>query len=105
VIDQLRHQVGQLFVVGLEGPTLTPIEHAWLAMLRPGGVILFRRNIESPKQTAALVREIAPLAPAPLLRAIDVEGGLVDRLRDAIAPIPSASAARPVAATTAAPSS
>ncbi len=92
MIDQLRHQVGQLFVVGLEGTSLTPIERAWLAMLRPGGVILFRRNVESPKQTAALVREIAPLAPAPLLRAIDVEGGLVDRLRDAVAPIPSAAA-------------
>ena len=92
MIDSLRHQVGQVLVVGVEGTALTPLERAWLAMLRPGGVILFRRNIESPKQTAALLREIAPLTAAPLLRAVDVEGGLVDRLRDAIAPMPSPSA-------------
>ena len=92
MIEALRHQVGQLFVVGLEGTALTELERSWLRMLRPGGVILFRRNIESPKQTAALLREIAPLTAAPLLRAVDLEGGLVDRLRDAIAPIPSAAA-------------
>ena len=93
MIKALRHQVGQLFVVGIEGSALTPVERAWLAMLRPGGLILFRRNIESPKQTAALMREVGPLTAAPLLRAVDLEGGLVDRLRDAIAPMPSAAAA------------
>jgi beta-N-acetylhexosaminidase len=82
----LRHAVGQVLIVGLEGTQLSPLESAWLRLLRPGGVILFRRNIESAAQTYALLRSV----DGPLLRCVDVEGGTVDRLRDCIAPMPSA---------------
>lgn len=85
----LRHMVGQLLIVGLEGPELTPTERAWLKLIRPGGVILFRRNIEEAAQTIQLLRETTEIAGAPNFRCVDLEGGLVDRLRDLIAPMPS----------------
>jgi beta-N-acetylhexosaminidase len=81
----LRQAAGQVLIVGLEGTQLSALETAWLRLLRPGGVILFRRNIESPAQIHALLRSVE----GPLLRCIDVEGGTVDRLRDSIAPMPS----------------
>src|SRR5271154_6289813 len=85
----LRQAAGQVLVVGLEGPQLSALESAWLRLLRPGGVILFRRNIESAAQTHELIRSAMQAADQPLLRCIDVEGGTVDRLRDLIAPMPS----------------
>ena len=88
----LRQQVGQLIIAGIEGPELTALERAWLKVVRPGGVILFRRNIEQAPQVTALLRELTEIAGAPLSRCVDLEGGLVDRLRDLIAPMPSAAA-------------
>jgi beta-N-acetylhexosaminidase len=85
----LRQAAGQVLVVGLEGTQISTMEAAWLRLLRPGGVILFRRNIESAEQTHALLRSAKQIVDAPSLRCIDVEGGTVDRLRDLIAPIPS----------------
>jgi len=52
-------------------------------------VILFRRNIESAGQTRRLLAEVESLVAPTLFRCVDVEGGLVDRLRDAVAPVPS----------------
>jgi len=88
----LRNQVGQLIIAGLEGPELTAMERAWLKLIRPGGVILFRRNIEEPGQTFELLREATEITGAPNFRCVDLEGGLVDRLRDLIAPMPSPAA-------------
>jgi beta-N-acetylhexosaminidase len=85
----LRQAAGQVLVVGLEGTQLSAMESAWLRLLRPGGVLLFRRNIESGAQTHALIHAAMQAAGSPLLRCIDVEGGSVDRLRDLIAPMPS----------------
>jgi beta-N-acetylhexosaminidase len=85
----LSRAAGQVLVVGLEGPRLSAMEAAWLRLLRPGGVILFRRNIESAGQTHALLHSAKQAVAGPMLRCIDVEGGSVDRLRDLIAPMPS----------------
>jgi len=90
-MNTLRKQVGQLLIAGLEGPELTPIERSWLKLIQPGGVILFRRNIEEASQTYRLLAE-ANSYSAPLLRCVDIEGGLVDRLRDLISPMPSLAA-------------
>lgn len=89
---KLREQVGQLMIVGLEGVELSAMERAWLRLIRPSGVILFRRNIEQAQQVPSLLREATQMAGAPLFRCVDMEGGLVDRLRDLIAPMPSAAA-------------
>ena len=91
-VNALRHQVGQLLIAGVEGTSLTAVERAWLKLIRPGGVILFRRNVEDASQTLELLRNATELAAAPLLRCVDMEGGLVDRFRDLIASMPSAAA-------------
>jgi beta-N-acetylhexosaminidase len=88
----LRRAAGSLLVVGLQGTELTNLERAWLKLVRPAGVILFRRNIEDARQTRALLDEATALCAAHSFRCVDVEGGTVDRLRDALAPMPSAQA-------------
>ena len=89
---KLRHQVGQLIIAGVEGAELTALERTWLNLVRPSGVILFRRNIEGADQVLELLRSVSEIGEERLLRCVDVEGGLVDRLRDLIAPMPSAAA-------------
>ena len=85
----LRQAAGSLLVVGLEGTELAPLERAWLKLLRPAGIILFRRNIENAKQTRALLADATQFCTPHCVRFVDVEGGTVDRLRDALAPIPA----------------
>ncbi len=88
----LRQAAGSLLVVGLGGTGLTGLERAWLGLVRPGGVILFRRNIKDAQQTRALLEEATGFCCPRAVRCVDVEGGTVNRLRDALAPIASAQA-------------
>src|SRR3954454_8896215 len=88
----LRQAVGSLLVVGLSGTELTSLERAWLRLVRPAGAILFRRNIKDAEQTRALLDEATGLCTRNSVRYVDVEGGTVNRLRDALAPLPSAQA-------------
>ncbi len=90
--DTVRHAAGSLLVVGLSGTELTGLERAWLRLVRPGGVILFKRNIVDATQTRALLDEATGLGTPHAVRCVDVEGGTVNRLRDALAPLPSAQA-------------
>jgi beta-N-acetylhexosaminidase len=90
--ENLRHAAGSLLVVGLSGTELTALERAWLKLVRPAGVILFRRNIVDAQQTRLLLEESTALCAPHSFRCVDVEGGTVDRLRDALAPMPSAQA-------------
>src|SRR4051812_37622711 len=69
------------FITGISGLELTADERAFLRAERPWGFILFKRNIESPAQVAALVqslRDAIDAPDAPVL--IDQEGGRVQRL-------------------------
>jgi beta-N-acetylhexosaminidase len=86
----LRQLVGQMLIVGVEGTSLSALERVWLKLLQPGGIILFRRNIESADQTWRLLQSASERSSSMGFRCVDVEGGLVDRLRDVIAPMPSA---------------
>jgi beta-N-acetylhexosaminidase len=88
----LHEQVGQLIIAGVEGAELSASDRTWMKAIRPGGIILFRRNIEQPAQIASLFREATQLSGTPLFRCVDLEGGQVDRLRDLIAPMPSPTA-------------
>ncbi|HEV2473596.1 MAG TPA: glycoside hydrolase family 3 N-terminal domain-containing protein, partial [Chthonomonadales bacterium] len=88
----LRRAAGSLMVVGLEGAELTGLERAWLRLVQPAGVILFRRNIKDAAQTRTLLADATALCADHAFRCVDVEGGTVDRLRDALAPTPSAQA-------------
>jgi len=89
---ELREAVGAAMVVGLGGTELAGLERAWLRVVRPAGIILFRRNIESAAQTQKLLTEATGFCQKNPLRCVDLEGGTVDRLRDALAPMPSAKA-------------
>jgi beta-N-acetylhexosaminidase len=89
---QLAEQAGQILIVGLASTSLTSSEQAWIRHIRPGGVILFRRNIEQAAQVTTLLRDADRQGTVPLFRCVDEEGGLVDRLRDLIHPVPSAAA-------------
>jgi beta-N-acetylhexosaminidase len=86
----LRRAAGSLLVVGLAGTELAGMERAWLRVVQPAGVILFRRNIQDTEQTRLLLAETTALCASHAFRCVDVEGGTVDRLRDALAPMPSA---------------
>ena len=88
----IREAAGSLLVVGLSGTELTGLERAWLKLVRPSGIILFRRNIADAVQTRALLAESTGYCQNFNLRCVDIEGGTVDRLRDAVAPMPSAKA-------------
>jgi beta-N-acetylhexosaminidase len=88
----LRHAAGSSLVVGLAGTELTGLERAWLKLVRPAGIILFRRNIVDPAQTRALLSQATAFCAPNSFRCVDLEGGSVDRLRDALAPLPSAQA-------------
>ena len=89
---ELRHAAGNLLVVGLTGIELSPMERAWLKLIRPAGIILFKRNIADAKQTRALLRESVVFCAPHAARCVDVEGGTVNRLKEALAVIPSAQA-------------
>ncbi len=91
-MTSLRRAAGELLVVGLGGAELTDLERAWLKLVRPAGIILFRRNISDARQTRALLSDASALTTPDALRCVDLEGGSVDRLRDALAPMPSAQA-------------
>ena len=81
---------GQLLIVGFDGTEMTPPLASLLKRLQPAGVILFARNIKSAEQTWQLLRECQKCVEAPLFTCVDLEGGTVDRLRDALGPAPSA---------------
>jgi len=66
-------------VVGLPGTTVTDDDRALLERVRPAGVILFSRNIETPDQVRELVSGLQDLEPRPFVTA-DLEGGMVNRL-------------------------
>lgn len=89
---ELEEQAGQVLIVGLESTTLSARERAWMERIRPGGVILFRRNIEDASQVTGLLRDADRMGKVPLFRCVDSEGGLVDRFRDVVHPMPSAAA-------------
>jgi beta-N-acetylhexosaminidase len=76
-------QPGQLVFAGFEGTSCPEPLLDLIAAGRIGGVVLFARNVESPLQVVELVRAMRARAPAdaPLVVAIDQEGGRVQRLR------------------------
>lgn len=74
-------KIGQLFMIGFDGTTVSADFAAFLTEYRPGGVILFARNLESPEQIVDLTNDLQRCSPhSQLLIAIDQEGGRVSRL-------------------------
>jgi beta-N-acetylhexosaminidase len=79
----LEQKVGQVFMLGFVGTTLTPENRALIQGLHLGGVTLFARNIENGPQLARLDAALQTIAdPVPLFISVDQEGGLVVRVTD-----------------------
>jgi beta-N-acetylhexosaminidase len=85
----LEEKVGQLFFLGFHGHEPDRETRELLDVIRPGGIVLSRRNIETFDQTARLTSRFAANREIPALVAIHQEGGAADRLRQLFAPIPS----------------
>ena len=86
----LEQQIGQLFYIGLPGPELDDGSRALLTEIKPGGLIIFGRNVTGPEQLRRLLEEVRALLPVEPFVGIDQEGGLVDRLRRVFTPMPAA---------------
>lgn len=85
---------GMNLMVGFQGTTLEAELKGIIRDFHIGGIVLFRRNIESPGQLRALLQEAQAYSRQvmgrPLWVAIDQEGGPVQRLRPPFAQLPSA---------------
>lgn len=92
----LRQKVAQLFMVGFDGLQPNAAIKEMLREHQIGGVILFRRNVASPAQVAALTLHLqqinAEKGRVPLLIGTDQEGGMVMRIEEGLTPLPSAMA-------------
>jgi beta-N-acetylhexosaminidase len=79
-------------MVGVGGTRLSAEEQEVLQHPLIGGVILFNRNYESPRQVQALCAEIHSLRDPALLVAVDQEGGRVQRFRNGFSRLPAMAA-------------
>lgn len=83
-LSELDAKIGRLFMSGMPGPLLDSGTERLISDHGLGGVILFSRNIESPKQVATLCRDVQDCALSrrgqPIFIAVDQEGGRVARL-------------------------
>jgi len=86
----LEQQIGQFFYIGLTGTEVDADTRTLLEEVKPGGVIIFGRNVQGPEQLRKLLDDVRQVLPTPPLIGVDQEGGLVDRLRKIFTPMPSA---------------
>ena len=82
----LKQLIHQAFIVGIKGTSLTSEEVQLFTNENIGGVVLFERNMASPQQLHSLICNMQKLAfkspdQKPMLIAIDMEGGRVQRLK------------------------
>src|SRR5262245_33078381 len=85
--QDLRRQIGQLLWVGFDGPQAPAGLLGRIAAGEVGAAVLFARNLAGPDEIVDQLVELnaslhaAAPADAPLLIAVDQEGGRVQRVR------------------------
>ncbi len=78
----LHREIGQLALVGFDGFSVTPEVASLARQFDLGGIILFKRNVESPEQVAEIAWRARALSrDLPLWVGVDQEGGRVARVR------------------------
>ena len=88
----LHHRVGQIAMIGFDGPRVPPEVGALAREFDLGGVVLFARNVEGPDQVAETAYGLQRLGTElPVWVAVDQEGGRVARLRRGFTEWPPAS--------------
>jgi beta-N-acetylhexosaminidase len=88
--SEIRSRVGQLFIIGFDGAGISSALTSLITRIQPSGVILFARNIINAQQAHKLLKDCQACVREPLFTCVDLEGGRVDRFRDALGPSPSA---------------
>jgi len=84
----LEELVGQTLVFGIPGPELREEDLRLFRETRAGGLILYRRNFESPDQLKRLIGRLEEALGRRLLVATDHEGGRVIMLREGVTVFP-----------------
>lgn len=83
--------LGELLITGFEGKQLSEDTAAFLQQSRIGGVLLFEKNYENPKQLRDLICQIQECrSDLPLWISVDQEGGRVQRFKEPFTRIPKA---------------
>jgi len=81
--------LGQFFIFGFDGNFPTDDFLHLIEKQNLGGVILFDRNIESPKQISERIKELKSRSKHPLFIMIDQEGGRINRITEDFPVFPS----------------
>src|SRR5215510_10932105 len=79
-MSDLRDLVGERLMIGLPGTVLNEDDIALFRETRAAGLILYRRNFESPEQLRALLSALEGALGRRLLVATDHEGGRIAML-------------------------
>lgn len=83
--------LGTKFIIGFSGTTLTDDLKKLYQIFPFGGILLLKKNIQSPEQLFHLIQDFQNLSPdIPLFISIDHEGGRVQRLDEPFTQIPKA---------------
>ncbi|HLL76826.1 MAG TPA: glycoside hydrolase family 3 N-terminal domain-containing protein, partial [Pyrinomonadaceae bacterium] len=90
----LEQKIGQLLYIGLPGTEYDAEARELVEYVRPGGVIIFGRNVATAPQLRGLLDGVRASSGVEPLLGVDQEGGLVDRLRRICTPMPAARSIR-----------
>ena len=85
---ELAQLIGQRLVIGIPGTRVTPEIVRHFQDIHAGGLILYRRNFESPGQLKKLIADLEEALGRKLLVMTDHEGGRVIMFREGITVFP-----------------
>jgi beta-N-acetylhexosaminidase len=85
---KLEELVGERLVIGIPGTKITPEIVRHFQELQAGGLILYRRNFDTPPQIKKLITDLEEALGRRLLVTADHEGGRVIMFRDGITVFP-----------------